>query len=214
MVRIGDRVNDVDYRPAVLTQRPLRAVATVGVLAFGVMVTLASCSGGSSAPDASASATPEEVSVWFDRAADVMHPCDTASRLTSDAIEAFAARSNGTDHDLALVLAAGNGIEECSSLTGAGLTLSQLSDVPQPIVPLVEVATRWVAAMELANGAVLIAAADNLDNRLLVGEAFDQQADANAVADEFDVVLAQLLSEIDLKPSENVQLHRWNVEVQ
>jgi len=204
----------VDFLPAVLTQRPLRVVAAVGVLAFGFMVTLASCSGGSSAPDASASATPEEVSVWFDRVADVAHPCDTASRQTSDAIEAFAARSDGTDHDLALVLAAGNGIEECSSLTGAGIRLSQFTDVPKPIVPLVDVVTRWVAAMESANGAVLVAAADNLDNRLLVGEAFDQQADANAVADEFDVVLARLLSEVDLKPSENVQLHRWNVEVQ
>ena len=213
-MRLGDRVNDVDFLPAVLTQRPLRVVAAVGVLAFGFMVTLASCSGGSSAPDASASATPEEVSVWFDRVADVAHPCDTASRQTSDAIEAFAARSDGTDHDLALVLAAGNGIEECSSLTGAGLRLSQFTDVPKPIVPLVDVVTRWVAAMESANGAVLVAAADNLDNRLLVGEAFDQQADANAVADEFDVVLARLLSEVDLKPSENVQLHRWNVEVQ
>ena len=213
-MRRGDRVNAVDFRPVVLTQQPLRVVAIVGVLAFGLMVTLASCSGGSSAPEGSASATPEEVSVWFDRVTDVMHPCDTASRQTSDAIEAFAARSDGTDHDLALVLAAGNGIEECSSVTGAGLTLSQFTDVPPPIVPLMDVATRWVAAMESANGAVLVAAADNLDNRLLVGEAFDQQADANAVADEFDVVLARLLSEVDLKPSENVQLLRWNVEVQ
>ena len=208
------RVNAVDFRLAVLSRRPLRVVGAFAVLAMGLMVTLASCSGVSSVPKGSASATPEEVSVWFDQVADAMHPCDTASRQTSDAIEAFAARSDGADHDLALVLAAGNGIEECSSLTGAGLTLSRFTDIPTPIVPLVDAATRWVAAMESANGAVLVAAADNLDNRLFVGEAFDKQADANAVADELDVVLARLLSEADLKPSENVELLRWNVEVQ
>lgn len=159
-------------------------------------------------------ATTEEVSLWFDRIADVMHPCDTASRQTAEAIEVFASQSGGADHDLAIVLAAGNGVEQCSSLTGAGLTLTQLGDVPSSMTSLVDVSRRWVASMEATNLAVLVAAADNIDSRVLVGAAFDKQADANSVADEFDAVLANLLSEAAMQQTENVQLLRWKIEAQ
>jgi len=79
---------------------------------------------------------------------------------------------------------------------------------------LVEVSRRWVASMEATNLAVLVAAADNIDSRVLVGAAFDKQADANSVADEFDAVLANLLSEAAMQQTENVQLLRWKIEAQ
>lgn len=158
--------------------------------------------------------TPQEASVWFERIADVIHPCDSASRETSASLEVFAARSDGIDHDLAVALDAGNGVEHCSLRSGVGLTPDQFADVPAAMRPLVDVAARWMTAMESANLAILIASADNLDNRVIVGEAFDKQADANAVTDEFDAVLAQLVDEVGLTLPEDVQLHRWKVDVQ
>lgn len=213
-MKFAGSVNAVDLQSAVLSQRPLRVVAIVGVLALGLVVTLASCSGGSSEPEGSTSATPEEVSVWFDRVADVMHPCDAASRQTATAVETFASGPGGTDFDLAIVLAAGNGVEQCSPTSDAGLTLTQMQNVPVPMVPFVDTAKRWVSSMEQTNLAILVAAADNIDSRVLVGAAFDKQAEANAAADEFDVVLAGLLGEAGLQLPENVQLLRWKIETQ
>ena len=158
--------------------------------------------------------TPQEVSVWFERIADVIHPCDSASRETSASIEVFAARSDGIDHDLAVALDAGNGVEHCSLRSGVGLTPDQFADVPAAMTPLVDVAARWMSSMESANLAILIAAADNLDNRVIVGEAFDKQADANAVADEFDSVFAKVVGDVGLTLPEDVHLHRWKVDVQ
>lgn len=207
----------MDSSKKVGRHRLLRSLGRFGALALVVFGLLASCSvsgskntGGTGA----SAATSEEVSLWFDRVADVMHPCDTASRQTAAAIEAFAGQSGGTDHDLAIVLAAGNGVEQCSSLTGAGLTLTQMGDVPSSMSSFVDVSQRWVASMEATNLAVLVAAADNIDSRVLVGSAFDKQADANSVADEFDAVLANLLSEAAMQQTENVQLLRWKIEAQ
>ena len=210
------RVNAVDKRLKSQHSRKLRLLFAIGTFVFGFVLTLSSCSSGESTTSKRAAAAPdsEQVSVWFDRIADALDPCDSASRQTSVAIENFAARSDGTDHDVTLMLAAGDGAEECSSTTGAGLLLRQMADLPQTLAPLADAASRWANAMDLANRAVLLASADNLDNRLLVAEAFDAQADANAVADEFDGALAQLLSASALTPGESLQLHRWKIEIQ
>ena len=196
-------------------RRPSRSFRWVALAVLGLSGVLASCSNSSSPNESGASAvTPQDVSVWFERIADVMHPCDSASRETSASLEVFAARSDGIDHDLTVVLDAGNGVEQCSLSSGVGLTPDQIADVPTGMKPLVDVSARWMTSMESANLAILIATADNLDNRVIVGEAFDKQADANAVADEFDAVLAQLMGEVGLTLPEDVQLHRWKVDVQ
>lgn len=217
MVKVACRVNSVDSSKTLGRPRRLRFVVSLGAVVLAVSGLLASCSASGSKNEAGSgqsAVTPEEISLWFDRVADLMYPCDAASRQTATAVETFASGPGGTDFDLAIVLAAGNGVEQCSPTGDAGLTLTQMQDVPGPMVPFVDAAKRWVSSMEQTNLAILVAAADNIDSRVLVGAAFDKQAEANAAADEFDVVLAGLLGEVGLQLPENVQLLRWKIETQ
>lgn len=194
--------------------RARRARLTVVLLAIA-MVAISACSKASDSSSlrnsaAAADPTIDEVTIWFPKIIETIEPCDSASRLTRDAVYAFASTGLGANSDPALIATAGNAYEQCDSSATPVIHPAELTDVPSTMVPLVQIATRWLDAMAAANRTTLLAAAGNLDNRVLVSSAIDLQTDADAVNDEFDRAVAQIAEALGLEIPDDQHLVRWD----
>ena len=183
----------------------------IGITLLGSV--LAGCSSApSSASDSPTpgSMTVDEASDWFGKAAEVVNACQTGSKAVGDAIQTFATSGDSGETSIPVVLAAGQAVEDCAIATDSTEQLQLLAEM-EPVFPAATALLRqWIDAMALTNRDVLVAAATNLDSRTFVGKAFDDQRDADVIADEFEDLIAEASTTLGIAAPDGEIFYHWN----
>lgn len=183
----------------------IRGAVAVGGLVVMAMVSSCSGSGTSGAPSLSA----DEASDWFGRAGELVLGCEVSSEAAGVATWAHAAEIDGSDFSIPTVMAAGQAVEECLGTLDETHD-QQWSDLLTQAPALAISLHGRVEALLAVDQAVLLAAANNFDNRAIVGDLFEKARAADAAATDLEQLVGSTAASFGVSLPDGPSLYRWN----
>jgi hypothetical protein len=179
-----------------------------GPLAVASMLT--ACSSSGSTASARPALTLEDATDWYANAAEVALPCQESSKAVDDALDATAASTEKSDTNLAVMLAAGQAVENCTIAPDSEAATQVLPGMDEIFPEGTSLLRQWIDAAAQTGRAALLAAATNLDSRRFVGALFDDQRRADDLAQQFEDLVATTAASLGVDPPTGETLYHWN----
>jgi hypothetical protein len=185
-----------------------RAVALASIAATGL---LAGCTDdGALDRDDTVPETDVHFVDWYGKAAEVATACNHASEQADASLDGHGAQEVAEDHNLDVVLTAGQAYEYCAFAMDGDTAVVPLDELSTLWSEGTEMFAAWLDGMAETNRSAVIVAAGNTDSLPLVGELYHNKHEADHLADEIDELVMAQAASLDLETPNGLDLYRWD----
>jgi len=147
---------------------------------------------------------------WYGKAAEVATACNHASEQADAALDGHGALEEVLDHNLDVVMTAGQAYEYCAFATDGDTAVVPLDELSALWSEGTEKFTAWLDGMAETNRSAVIVAAGNTDSLPLVGELYHRKHESDHLADEIDELVMAQAASLDLETPHGLDLYRWD----
>lgn len=188
----------------------MRKLVILEALGAGVLVVaLMGCS--SSKPTTAAPAlTVETGSDWYGRATEAAFACQQSTKAVDDALDVVASSAERSASSVAVMLAAGQAVEDCTISTDSERLDTMFREMDAIYPEGTDLLRQWLAAAAQADRDALLVAATNLDSRQFVGALFEDQRRADEIADQLEHLVATEAERLGVAAPTGETLYHWN----
>lgn len=171
---------------------------------------LTGCSSSGSTASARPALTLEAATDWYANATEVALPCQEANKAVDDALDVVATSTEKSGTNVAVMLAAGQAVENCTIAPDSEAATQVLPGMDEIFPEGTLLLRQWIDASAQTDRAALLAAATNLDSRRFVGALFDDQRRADELAEQFEDLIASTAEDLGVELPPGETLYHWN----